>query len=70
MDRRLARMSDEKWVGGVCAGIAYSLGIPTWIVRLITFLVIMRGLLIVYIILWIFMPRWKQTPEDYKQLNE
>lgn len=69
--RRLRRISEEEWIGGVCAGIGYRLGIPTWIVRLIwTCAFLLCGIgLILYILLWIFMPVWEETPEDYYEIS-
>ena len=54
------RLSDsDKWIGGVCGGIAQVTGVESWIWRLI----FAGGLLLggitaaIYIILWIFVPR-------------
>jgi hypothetical protein len=34
--RKLRKVADDNaWIGGVCAGIAYWLGIPAWILRLL-----------------------------------
>jgi phage shock protein C len=71
MLKRLKRINDDEEVGGVCAGIAYWLGIPTWIVRVIWAISIIyygvgAGL---YIILWIFVPRWEEDPSDYEEIS-
>jgi len=54
-------------VGGVCAAIAYRLAIPTWIVRMTLFLLVLcSGIgLIPYLLLWIFVPNTERTPSDY-----
>ena len=74
MEKKLRRVSDAEisWLGGVCAGVAYWLKIHTWIVRLVWFLVaFFYGFgLGLYIILWVFMPKWKETPEDYYKVAE
>lgn len=68
-DEKLYRYPDVGWLGGVCAGIAYRLKIQTWIVRLVTLLAILflEVPLIVYILLWIFMPK-KDMPKDYDKI--
>ena len=54
----LRRSRDDRWIGGVCGGIARSTGVESWIVRLcfaILFLMWGTGLLL-YALLWIFVP--------------
>jgi len=60
------RLSGPGWIGGVCAGLAYRTGIPTWIIRLTwTLLILCKGVgLIPYLLLWIFVPK-AATPSDY-----
>lgn len=67
--RKLRRIKGRRWLGGVCAGVGYWVGIPTWLVRLgWTLLFLVYGLGgIVYILFWIFMPVWDDVPEDYDQ---
>lgn len=69
MERKLRKVVAKKWLGGVAAGFAYWLGMPAWIVRLIwLFLSLAYGVGVVfYILLWIFMPRWEETPVDYQE---
>ncbi len=57
---------------GVAAGLAYMLGIKTWIVRVIwTLLVLFSGIgIIPYLILAIFIPKWDKDPVDYSQICE
>ena len=67
MTRKLRKVPDRGWIGGVCAGIAYWLGIPAWVVRLVLTLAV-AGFgfgVVLYLLLWIFMPAWEATPEDY-----
>lgn len=58
-NKRLLRSSDDKWVAGVCGGIAEYFGWDTNIVRLVylllTIFTAFSGL-IVYLILWVLMP--------------
>jgi phage shock protein C len=52
------RSSNDRWLGGVCGGIARSTGMESWVWRLIfTALFICAGAgLLVYLLLWIFVP--------------
>jgi phage shock protein PspC (stress-responsive transcriptional regulator) len=54
----LVRPRDDRWIAGVCAGLANRFGLPTGLVRL-SFVVL--GLVgageIAYIVLWILMPK-------------
>ncbi|WP_028104460.1 PspC domain-containing protein [Pseudoduganella violaceinigra] len=55
---KLRRASHDRWLGGVCGGIAQQTGIESWIWRLIFVLVAtcagFGGL--IYILMWIFVP--------------
>jgi len=55
---RLRRSRSDRWVGGVCGGIARSLGAESWILRLLLVILALFGGtgLLVYILLWIFVP--------------
>ena len=53
---RRARM--DRWIGGVCGGIARATGLDSWVWRLI-FTVLFLGFgfgVLLYILLWIFVP--------------
>ncbi len=55
---QLRRSRDDRWLGGVCGGIARLTNMESWIWRLIfaaMFLLWGTGLLL-YILLWIFVP--------------
>lgn len=54
----LRRARLDRWIGGVCGGIARATGLDSWVWRLIftvLFLAFGSGIL-VYILLWIFVP--------------
>ncbi|KQW46551.1 MULTISPECIES: PspC domain-containing protein [unclassified Roseateles] len=54
----LRRARVDRWIGGVCGGIARATNLDSWIWRLIftvLFLAFGSGIL-VYILLWIFVP--------------
>lgn len=71
MERKLRKVVGRKTIAGVCAGVAYWLGFPTWVVRLAWSLaVICYGVgLLLYILLWIFMPKWEEAPLDYDKIT-
>ena len=52
------RSSSDKWIGGVCGGLARLTGIESWAWRLIlTVLLLLGGTgALLYILLWIFVP--------------
>ncbi len=52
------RSLTDKWLGGVCGGLARITGLESWVWRLIvTLLALFGGTgLILYILLWIFVP--------------
>jgi len=54
----LRRARVDRWIGGVCGGIARVTGLDSWVWRLIfvvLFLAFGSGILL-YILLWIFVP--------------
>lgn len=57
--RRLRRSMNDQWIAGVCGGIAQATEVETWIWRLLFVLGAFAGgaTLVLYLILWIFMPR-------------
>lgn len=62
----------ETW-GGLCAGIAYWLGISTWVVRLLMFMFIFSTFptgLFLYILFAVLIPDAPETPEDYREICE
>jgi phage shock protein PspC (stress-responsive transcriptional regulator) len=66
---KLRRVKGKRWLGGVCAGVGYWLGVPTWMVRLVWAILLMAygfgG--VMYILFWIFMPVWEAVPVDYEE---
>lgn len=57
--RRLVRSRDDRWLGGVCGGIAEYAGIDANLVRLLVVLGTVFGfgsLLIAYLVAWVLMP--------------
>ena len=64
-DKKLFRDPDDKIIGGVCSGVAHYFGIqPLWLRLLLVFTIIYFGAgLLLYIILWIVMPKAKNASE-------
>ena len=56
---RLRLSEADKWIAGVCGGVAAATGVEAWIWRLIFVLGMFVGgfTAILYIVLWIFVPR-------------
>lgn len=50
----LERNSEEGWIGGVCAGLAGTSGLPVVLVR--AAFVLVPGALLVYPVLWALLP--------------
>ncbi len=54
----LRRSRTDRWIAGVCGGIARSTGIESWVCRLLFALFLLLGGagLLLYVLLWIFVP--------------
>jgi phage shock protein C len=55
---RLRRSRSDRWIGGVCGGVAALTGVDSWIWRLLLVLMAFFGGtgVLLYILLWIFVP--------------
>ncbi|HVT75060.1 MAG TPA: PspC domain-containing protein [Candidatus Paceibacterota bacterium] len=70
--RKFRKMKDHRAVSGVCAGLAYWIGAPVWMVRLVWVASVLfwgtgGG---IYLLLAIFMPTWEKDPEDFDQVTK
>ena len=57
--KRLVRSSDDRWISGVCGGVARYFGIDSNLVRLLVVLGTVFGfgsLAVAYVVAWILMP--------------
>jgi phage shock protein C len=57
--RRLVRSRDDRWLSGVCGGVAQYAGVDANLVRLIVVLGTIFGfgsLFVAYVVAWILMP--------------
>lgn len=54
----LRRSKSDRWVAGVCGGLAKSTGLETWLVRLLFCILLVFGGcgLLIYLLAWIFVP--------------
>ena len=55
---RLRRSHRDRWIGGVCGGLARLTGVAAWIWRAVFVLGLVIGgfTLFAYVVLWIFVP--------------
>jgi phage shock protein PspC (stress-responsive transcriptional regulator) len=56
---RLRRSAGDRWIAGVCGGLARATGVESWLWRLIFVVLLMFGGtgVIAYVLLWIFVPQ-------------
>ncbi len=55
----LRRSAGDRWIAGVCGGVARATGVESWVWRLIFAVLLLWGGvgLLVYVLLWIFVPQ-------------
>jgi len=56
---RLRLSANDKWIAGVCGGLARLTGVESWIWRMLFVIGLLFGgfTLFAYVVLWIFVPR-------------
>ncbi|MEO8102420.1 MAG: PspC domain-containing protein [Betaproteobacteria bacterium] len=61
---QLKRSLADRWIGGVCGGLADMTNLPSWSWRILFLLtVLLHGLgVLAYLLLWIFVPLQMQPP--------
>ena len=54
----LRRSASDRWIAGVCGGVARATGVESWVWRLIFAALLLWGGvgLLVYVLLWVFVP--------------
>jgi phage shock protein PspC (stress-responsive transcriptional regulator) len=60
---RLTRSRDDRWIAGICGGIAEHTGIDPTLIRVILVIATILGagsLVVIYLICWVIIPK---TPE-------
>jgi len=62
--QQLKRSMTDRWIGGVCGGLAEMTNMPSWTWRILFVLsILLHGLgVLAYILLWIFIPLQAQSP--------
>ena len=57
--RRLTRSTDDRWLGGVCGGLAEYTGLDPVIVRLVVALAALAGGtgVLAYLLAWVLIPK-------------
>ncbi|MCD9198869.1 PspC domain-containing protein [Aeromicrobium wangtongii] len=70
--KKLTRSRDDRWIAGVCGGVAEYAGIDANVVRLVLAVCTVLGagsLLIAYLVAWVLIPQRPLTdtirPHDY-----
>ncbi len=61
---RFRRSVDERWLAGICGGLAARTGLDPWVWRLVFALLFFfagSGILL-YLLLWIFVPEESRNP--------
>lgn len=68
MAEKLYRSKKDRWVAGVCGGLAEYLNIDPVIIRLIALMLVLSagGGLLVYIIAWLVVPEEPDSPVGIK----
>jgi len=69
MTKKLYRSREDRWVGGVCGGLARYLDVDPIVIRLIALILVLcaGGGLLVYIIAWIVIP---EEPDSLAIIDE
>lgn len=59
----LRRSATDRWLGGVCGGLATATGMESWVWRIVFVLLLCTGFgLLAYLALWIFVPLESSMP--------
>ena len=64
--QNFTKSEKDRWIGGICGGLGECTPLPSWTWRLLfafLFFVCGTGLLL-YILLWIFVPRKTKTKDE------
>jgi phage shock protein C len=64
-EKRLQRSDDDRWIGGVCGGLAEYTGVDAGLIRLIVAVATILGfgsLILAYLVAWLIMPKADPRP--------
>lgn len=65
--KRLQRSDDDRWIGGVCGGLADYTGLDAGLIRLIVAVATILGvgsLILAYLVAWLIMPLDDRRPAE------
>jgi phage shock protein PspC (stress-responsive transcriptional regulator) len=67
---KFRRANEHASFMGVCAGLAYTMKMPVWVIRLlVVFSVLFLGFgVLAYILVGLFAPQWEHDPADFEQV--
>ena len=62
----LRRSTSDRWIGGICGGLGEMTSMPSWSWRILFILgLLLHGIgLVVYVLMWIFVPLQTASPAD------
>lgn len=63
--KRLVRSDDDRWIAGVCGGLAEYTGVDAGLIRLAVAVATVLGLgslILAYVVAWIIMPKADPAP--------
>ena len=68
---QLRRSRHDRWIGGVCGGLAQLTGVAAWIWRLLACTLALWGGagVVAYVLLWIFVPQDRLPAAQPRQLH-
>ena len=64
-DKQLQRSNDDRWIGGVCGGLADYTGVDAGLIRIVVVLGTLLGfgsLIVAYVVAWLLMPKADPRP--------
>ena len=64
-EKRLQRSDHDRWIGGVCGGLADYTGVDAGLIRLLVAVGTILGfgsLIIAYVVAWVIMPKSEPRP--------
>jgi len=69
---KLGKIPKAGIVGGVCAGLAYKTGTSTtlWRVIFVVAGLFVGGGILIYVLLWIFLPEYEEIPKDFNKRTQ
>jgi phage shock protein C len=64
--RKLTRSRDDRWIAGICGGIAEHTGIDATLIRVILVIATILGagsLVVIYLVCWVVIPKELKNSE-------